>query len=101
MTALIAVRNLREFAQSDASFHKDRAAEFSKTSAFLIRSARCVRVRQLLYSSYSTSKGAPVAHASVFPDSTMGQHEVEQDFDHQKVQAFMSAVLDDLRALVT
>ncbi|HEX3143101.1 MAG TPA: hypothetical protein VHQ64_03965, partial [Pyrinomonadaceae bacterium] len=29
----------------------------------------------------------------------MGQHEVEQQFDQYKLQAFMSAVLDDLRAL--
>ena len=29
----------------------------------------------------------------------MGQHEVEQEFDQYKLQAFMSAVLDDLRAL--
>ncbi len=29
----------------------------------------------------------------------MGQHEVEQQFDQRKLQAFMSAVLDDLRAL--
>jgi CBS domain-containing protein/gamma-glutamyl:cysteine ligase YbdK (ATP-grasp superfamily) len=29
----------------------------------------------------------------------MGQHQVEQEFDERKVQAFMSAVLDDLRAL--
>ena len=29
----------------------------------------------------------------------MGQHEVEQNFDRQQLQAFMSAVLDDLRAL--
>ena len=29
----------------------------------------------------------------------MGQHEVEQHFDQEKLQAFMSAVLDDLRAL--
>src|SRR5262252_7645454 len=29
----------------------------------------------------------------------MGQHDVEQDFDERKLQAFMSAVLDDLRAL--
>ncbi|HSQ23395.1 MAG TPA: CBS domain-containing protein [Pyrinomonadaceae bacterium] len=29
----------------------------------------------------------------------MGQHQVEQELDERKVQAFMSAVLDDLRAL--
>jgi len=29
----------------------------------------------------------------------MGQHEVEQQFDQHKLQAFMSALLDDLRAL--
>ena len=29
----------------------------------------------------------------------MGQHQVEQEFDERKLQAFMSAVLDDLRAL--
>jgi CBS domain-containing protein len=29
----------------------------------------------------------------------MGEHNVEQDFDQQKAQAFMKAVLDDLRAL--
>src|SRR5437763_12077399 len=29
----------------------------------------------------------------------MGQHEVEQNFDRQQLQAFMSAVLDDLRTL--
>ncbi len=29
----------------------------------------------------------------------MGAHAVEQDFDEQKLQAFMSAVFDDLRAL--
>src|SRR6476660_6292214 len=29
----------------------------------------------------------------------MGQHEEEQQFDQYKLQAFMSAVLDDLRAL--
>ena len=29
----------------------------------------------------------------------MGQHEVEQNFNQQELQAFMSAVLDDLRAL--
>jgi len=29
----------------------------------------------------------------------MGQHEVEKTFDQHKLQAFMSAVLDDLRAL--
>ena len=29
----------------------------------------------------------------------MGQHEVEQHFDQENLQAFMSAVLDDLRAL--
>src|SRR4030095_11185690 len=29
----------------------------------------------------------------------MGQHEVEQAFDRHKLQAFMSAVLADLRAL--
>jgi CBS domain-containing protein len=29
----------------------------------------------------------------------MGQHEVAQQFDHHKLQAFMSALLDDLRAL--
>lgn len=29
----------------------------------------------------------------------MGQHEVEQELDELKLQAFMSAVLDDLRAL--
>src|SRR5436190_9973441 len=29
----------------------------------------------------------------------MGEHNVEQDFDERKFQAFMSAVLNDLRAL--
>src|SRR5437868_6522891 len=29
----------------------------------------------------------------------MGQHDIEQSFDQHKLQAFMSAVLDDLRAL--
>ena len=29
----------------------------------------------------------------------MGQHQIEQGFDEQRFQAFMSAVLDDLRAL--
>lgn len=29
----------------------------------------------------------------------MGQHQVEQEFDERRFQAFMSAVLDDLRAL--
>jgi hypothetical protein len=29
----------------------------------------------------------------------MGKHEVEQQLDQHKLQAFMSAVLDDLRAL--
>lgn len=29
----------------------------------------------------------------------MGQHQVDQEFDERKFQAFMSAVLDDLRAL--
>ena len=29
----------------------------------------------------------------------MGQHEVEPQFDQYKLQTFMSALLDDLRAL--
>ena len=35
----------------------------------------------------------------LFLETIMGEKHVEREFDEQKLQAFMSAVLDDLRAL--